>query len=169
MGLSVISVDELVPGDKGTGSNSKIYTINNWMDEFDSEVQKVVLHFHTPLSLKKHSQVINTKFSFLDIIKATIRRLRDLKRYYGNDSNMGQINKKFYSCAKLIHCSTQNIKYQDKKRYSHSQNKFLPLSGFIGDVILTGNLQIFMPLLKATELVHIGRGTSSGNGFVTCT
>jgi len=57
--------------------------------------------------------------------------------------------------------------YQNKKRYSHRQHKLLPLSGFMGDVVLSGNFQLFMPLLKASVLIHIGRGTSSGNGCVS--
>jgi len=165
MGLSVRSLDKLYP--ENTSTNKKKITIKNWVDVCDLNSQKIILHCHTPLSMKKNNHIINTKFSFMDIIKAIIRRLRDLKRYYGNDDNMGQIDKNFYNHSKLIHCSTQKIGYHNKNRYSHSQHKLIPLSGFIGYVSLTGNLQIFVPLIKASEIIHIGRGTSNGNGYVS--
>jgi CRISPR-associated endoribonuclease Cas6 len=165
MGFTVKSINLLYPENQTT---EKKLTLNDWIKGCDVGDQKLILRCHTPLSMKKNNQVIQSQVDCLDIIKAIIRRLRDLKRYYGNDENMGHITKEYYETAKAIHCATKNTVYQRKKRYSHHQQKLLPLSGFLGDIVLSGNLHLFIPLLKAGELVHIGRGTSSGNGCVSC-
>jgi len=163
LGFTVINFESLYPDNQPM---EKEWVLEDWINTFSINHHTIGIRCHTPLSMKKDNHVITTQFSFMDFIKAIIRRLRDLKRYYGNDDNMGHFTNEFYSIAKTIHCSTKTVTYQKKNRYSYSQHKRLPLSGFMGELTFTGNLQWFMPLLKAGELIHIGRGTSSGNGCV---
>ncbi len=46
----------------------------------------------------------------------------------------------------------------------HSQEQRIFLDGFEGDIEFSEKAGGFIELLKAGEFVHIGKGTSSGNG-----
>lgn len=38
------------------------------------------------------------------------------------------------------------------------------MGGFVGDMIFEGDIQLFMPLIKAGEVLHVGKGTGFGLG-----
>lgn len=38
------------------------------------------------------------------------------------------------------------------------------MGGFVGEIIFEGEIEPFMPLLKAGEILHVGKGTSFGLG-----
>ena len=91
MVFTVRSINLLYPENQTT---EKKLTLNDWIKDCDVGDQKLILRCHTPLSMKKNNQVIQSQVAFLDIIKAIIRRLRYLKRYYGNDENIWDISQK---------------------------------------------------------------------------
>ncbi len=40
----------------------------------------------------------------------------------------------------------------------------MKMGGFIGDITFEGNSEPFMPLIKAGEVLHVGKGTGFGLG-----
>ena len=40
----------------------------------------------------------------------------------------------------------------------------MKMGGFIGDITFEGNIEPFMPFIKAGEILHVGKGTGFGLG-----
>jgi CRISPR/Cas system endoribonuclease Cas6 (RAMP superfamily) len=39
------------------------------------------------------------------------------------------------------------------------------MGGFVGDITFEGDIGLFMPLIKAGEILHVGKGTGFGLGM----
>ncbi len=58
------------------------------------------------------------------------------------------------------------LRWRELERYSNRQERKTPLDGFVGSVTLAGELGPFVPLLRAAEVLHVGKGTTFGLGRV---
>ncbi len=38
------------------------------------------------------------------------------------------------------------------------------MGGFVGDITFEGDIEPFMPIIKAGEVIHVGKGTGFGLG-----
>ena len=56
------------------------------------------------------------------------------------------------------------LQWQDWERYSHRQRTRMKLGGFIGTAVYEGNLTPWLPLVKAGEVLHVGKATAFGLG-----
>jgi len=66
--------------------------------------------------------------------------------------------------ARGVQVKKKNLRWFDWERYSARQDTRMNLGGFLGKVTFEGDLEPFMPLIKAGEVVHVGKGTSFGLG-----
>jgi hypothetical protein len=66
--------------------------------------------------------------------------------------------------AKKIEVSDTKLSWYDWERYSGRQERKIAMGGFIGDITFKGALAPFMPLIKAGEVLHVGKGTAFGLG-----
>ena len=64
--------------------------------------------------------------------------------------------------VKLLECNFQNATWY---RISYRQKKEIRMDGVTGRVTYKGNLEPFLPLLAAGELLHIGKATVFGQGL----
>ena len=122
---------------------------------------RVRLNFITPTAIKSNGR-INGRFDFTALIKALKRRIKALSIYHN-----GKTGFEFeYDAAHIagIKTKTDGIKPYSWRRYSNRQEKKIDFSGYIGSMEVEGDLTPYMPLLKAGEIVHVGRGTVYGMG-----
>ncbi len=152
------------------------WSLAEWVKELDAGVERqgghddgpasgaMGLEFVTPVRLKEKGRSVNRDLSFPILMKSLIRRLRDLKRAFGNDNDMGRGSNRFFKMAKAVKVENSRLFWRQKKRFSHSQKQDVFLNGLEGEIAFRGPVSAFAPLLKAGEIVHIGKGTSSGNG-----
>ncbi len=63
-----------------------------------------------------------------------------------------------------IQIQETELHWQDWERYSNRQQRRHPFGGFIGRLVLEGELAPWLPLLKAGEFLHAGSATSFGLG-----
>jgi hypothetical protein len=47
---------------------------------------------------------------------------------------------------------------------SSRQEQRINMGGFVGEITFEGDLRSFMPLIKAGEVLHVGKGTAFGLG-----
>ncbi|MGE0087817.1 MAG: CRISPR system precrRNA processing endoribonuclease RAMP protein Cas6 [Desulfococcaceae bacterium] len=127
-------------------------------------IARLHLRMITPVRLFNDNSLKNIDFSI--IVQAIVRRLRDLKRRFGEGSDMGRAEESFYHAVKKVGTVHNDLHWSKRERYSRRQSRGVSLSGFRGNIIFQGPVQAFYPLLKAAEIVHVGKGTSGGCGRV---
>jgi len=71
----------------------------------------------------------------------------------------------------LDHASTLTIerstlRWHDWRRFSNRQNTAMLFGGFVGDLTLAGDLEPLLPLFRAVEALHVGKGATFGMGWV---
>ncbi len=142
------------------------HSLDEWLqsDRFASEpADRIQLDLITPLDIRAKKSAGG--LSFTGLIKAVIRRMRDLKRAYGQDSLMGEFSQEFYDLADQIQMDTGAL-----RRISWyapgSQGKRIPLTGLQGEIYIQGELAPFLPLLQAGSLLGIGANITYGLGRV---
>lgn len=66
--------------------------------------------------------------------------------------------------AQAIKTIGSNLRWHDWERYSARQDTRMKMGGFVGEITFEGNIEPFMPLIKAGEVLHVGKGTTFGFG-----
>ena len=66
--------------------------------------------------------------------------------------------------ASTVSVVSHHLRWFDWERFSSRQNSEMKLGGLLGDVSFEGDVRPFGPLLRAGEIVHVGKGTSFGLG-----
>lgn len=122
------------------------------------------LEFITPTRLFSKGRQRRQRVSLALIVKVLVRRLRDLKRCYGEDRHMGQTGDLFYKAANAVRVKDDKLWYSHRKRYSHRQGQNVFLHGLRGRICFQGPFHPFLSLLRAGEMIHIGKGVSCGAG-----
>lgn len=97
------------------------------------------------------------------LFRMLLRRMKDLKRMYGADNNMGEAAS-LYDLADTISLEQAKLVWSSDKHFSKRQKNNVNLSGFSGSLIFAGDLQPFLPFLFAGEMIQIGKKTTYGNG-----
>jgi hypothetical protein len=124
-------------------------------------------HFVTPVHILTNGKALNKEdFSFKHLMLAIIYRLRDLKRSYGNDTDMGKIPADFSEITRQVGIVQNRLYWSRKKRFSKRQGQDIWLNGLKGDICFQGPFHHFSRMLKAAEIVRVGKGASEGNGWI---
>ena len=66
--------------------------------------------------------------------------------------------------AKEIATKKSNLKWYAWQRYSARQDRRIDMDGFVGEIAYEGNMAPFLSLLKAGEVLHVGKATTFGLG-----
>lgn len=128
-----------------------------------NKISDISLNFVTPLRIKfKRDLVVRPEFHIF--IRNLLRRVLLLYYFHCGNNKPSWDHKEIIKHAESVTIKNQNIKWYDWERYSSRQNTRMKLGGIIGNITYYGNIEPFMPLLKAGEILHIGKGTSFGLG-----
>ena len=127
---------------------------------------RLTLRFVSPVRLVKDNRVTDRDVTFGLLASALIRRLRDLKRSYGTDRHMGEMGAGFREAVNAVTIESNELAWVRRKRFSRRQGKPVYLDGFVGEISFDGPHDVFWPLIKAGEFIHVGKSTSSGCGRI---
>jgi hypothetical protein len=134
--------------------------------------REIAVTFLTPTRLKYNGK-LTTDLEFHVFIRQLLRRLFLLTHYYCKDSAAGDsisgegYHRTLIDMASAIRVTSSNLRWYDWERYSRRQDTRMKLGGFVGEIVYTGDLSLFIPFLKAGEILHVGKGTSFGLGKYT--
>ena len=120
---------------------------------------RITLDLVTPLQ----SGRMKSGITFKRFVTAIIGRLRDLKRIYHPDDDMGSFSPHFYELMAQV----KNIEVPRQvypSHYSRSRKKKIHLKGFHGRLTFEGPVMPFIPLLAAGSLVAVGNKLTYGLG-----
>lgn len=123
----------------------------------------VALKFLTPARIS-YGRDLAVKLEFHILVRTLLRRLYLLYYFHSGMQEPLWNHKQIIAEAENISIERDNLRWHDWERYSSRQAVRMKMGGLIGDIIYKGNIEPFMPILKAGEILHVGKGTSFGLG-----
>lgn len=128
-----------------------------------SKVEEIELSFDYPVRIEKSGQLVSENFTFELILRNIMRRLDSITYFhmdYKLDLNFSQL----VAQAKDIKQKKEQMKFYDNIRYSKNKEKKIWMGGFVGKIKFQGGLNKFIPLLKAGEIINLGKKCAYGMG-----
>ncbi|MFN3535182.1 MAG: CRISPR system precrRNA processing endoribonuclease RAMP protein Cas6 [Desulfatiglandales bacterium] len=134
-------------------------------DDFrtSDKVSELTLHLITPLRIKYNRDLV-VKLGFHILIRNLLRRLGLLYYFHCGQKKPIWDHREIIDHAESIKILDSRLKWYDWERYSFRQNTRMRLGGLLGEIAYSGEIEPFMPLLRAGEILHAGKGTSFGLG-----
>lgn len=130
-------------------------------------VRSIMVHFHTPLRVKRDSRLTDT-LPFHVLLRTMLRRLSGLLACYnGGEPRLDY--KGLVTRAQNVKTAENRLQWNDWRRYSNRQEKAMMMGGVVGTVIYEGDMTEFMPMMDFCSRVHIGKQTAFGLGRFTAT
>ena len=127
------------------------------------EDTQLTLDFLTPTRILYDSH-LTLDLVFHILIRNLLRRLSLLYYFHcGGDPSEWDF-KGIIEIAKDVKVKKQALTWHDWERYSTRQDTRMKMGGFVGNISFEGNIEPFMQLIKAGEILHVGKGTSFGLG-----
>lgn len=123
----------------------------------------VTLNFLTPTRLSYDSR-LTLDLEFHILIRQLLRRLSLLCYFHCGIDPSGWDFKGIIEKAKEVKVRSKNLKWYDWERYSARQDARINMGGFVGKITFEGNFASFMPLIRAGQVLHVGKGTGFGLG-----
>ena len=125
--------------------------------------QQLTLNFLTPTRLL-YNGALTLDLEFHIFIRNLLRRLSLLSYFHcGGDPSewdfKGMIEK-----SEEVTIKKKNLRWYDWSRYSGRQETRIKMGGFVGEIMFEGNIEPFMSLIKAGQVLHVGKGTGFGLG-----
>ncbi|MEN8904378.1 MAG: CRISPR system precrRNA processing endoribonuclease RAMP protein Cas6 [Clostridiales bacterium] len=131
--------------------------------DFNGETaNKLIIEFKTPVKLLQKKKMISD-ISFEVLMKNILRRISLLSHFHC-DRKLELDFTDIINKSKEIITKSSNLKFYDWERISRNTNKPVFMGGFMGVIIYEGELDDFIPFVKAGEIFHIGKGCSFGMG-----
>lgn len=122
----------------------------------------VEIHFYTPLVIRKNGAILK-EFDTKSFFTTLLRRVTNLNAFHGKTKDININPEKILTAVDSLETESY-MKPERKSRYSTRQNARLDYSGITGNVRLKGDTGTLEPLLKAGEILGVGKNTVFGYG-----
>jgi CRISPR-associated endoribonuclease Cas6 len=164
----IYSADDQLFRSNGNG------TFKSW---FESRIQafsnangnraasRIDMQFLTPTFLKAEGEVVRRP-EFRHVFKRLRDRVNALSTFFGN----GPLDVDFRGLgerAEKVRTLASHFEWVERARTSSKTGQRHELSGFIGEGAYEGDLADFLPWLTLGELLHVGKHTAWGNGWIS--
>lgn len=126
----------------------------------------VRLCFVTPTRLKFDNHY-GMEFTFRMLAFKLLRRTLELAYFHVPDAEVDWNFTALLTQAESVSIRNQTLEWQDRHRYSNRQKSEMEMGGFVGELTLDGAVEPFAELLRLSEIVGVGKGTSFGLGKVS--
>lgn len=124
---------------------------------------RATLRFLTPTRLRIEDDHVETA-TFPELIAAMAQRLFEVAHFHVRDCPIDWNLEPLLAAAREVKLTGLDLRWQDWERYNARQHTLMNMGGFLGTVEIEGDLAPFTPLLRAAEILHVGRGTPFGLG-----
>jgi len=152
------------------GQMPRSLTAASWRDLATRQagaMNNVRLQVRTRLRLQREGLTNADPPSFVDLVRALVRRSDILARVYCAECDPFPDPRHWLQAAEDVSLASARLHWQEHKRRSTSTGHTMPLDGFVGSLRYTApaaQLAPFLPLLYLGEAIGVGRGCSFGNG-----
>lgn len=127
------------------------------------KVDIIALKFITPLRIR-YNRNLAVKPEFHILIRNLLRRFSLLYYFHCGNRIPSWNHKEIINHAQSVSIISSSLRWVDWERYSARQDRRMKLGGLVGEATYQGNLESFIPILKAGEILHAGKNTSFGLG-----
>ncbi len=123
----------------------------------------LTLNFLTPARIiyNKH---LTLDLEFHILIRNFLRRLSLLYYFHCGGDPSGWDFKGIIEKAQDVKVKKRNLKWYDWERYSARQETKMKMGGCVGKITFEGDIEPFIDLIRAGEVLHVGKGTGFGLG-----
>ena len=132
-------------------------------DHHKTRSRKLTLSFSTPTRINYNGR-LTREVEFHIITRQLLRRLALLSYFHCNMDISDWKFKDIIRKAEKVNVKENKLHWFDWQRYSMRQDKRIKMGGFVGEITFQGDIAPFMPLIKAGEMLHVGKGTVFGLG-----
>lgn len=162
--------DEAIPVfDAGSGQLRSVELSagpETWMQLASAwSADRLTVEFLTPTRLRHDDRWVSAGPPFPALVKALLSRLSSLAYFHGGvrweTDFRGWIDR-----AAEVNLAQATTTWVDWERYSGRQQQRIEMGGLVGTATYTGDLAPYRPLLALGELLHVGKGTVFGNGWL---
>jgi hypothetical protein len=131
-------------------------------DHSRGENERVTLEFLTPARLRQEADLV-VRPEFATLAAALLRRVSVLAELHcGHQPAIDA--RELLARADAVRVERSELRWHDWERYSARQDARMALGGFVGRITFAGPLEVWMPLLRLGEVLHVGKGTAFGLG-----
>lgn len=130
--------------------------------------RRITLTFLTPTRLQVRGR-LQEEPGFRNLVFLLLRRTLELAWFHLPTPQKAEIDwhlRPLLDRASHVSVITSGLRWQEWQRYSNRQQRTIALGGFVGTMELEGDLAPFGPLLRAAEVLHVGKGATFGLGRV---
>lgn len=124
------------------------------------------LRFLTPTRLKFKND-LTIEFTFRMLVFKMLRRVLELAHFHVPEAAIDWEFHDLLVAADAVQITQRDLRWLDWERRSNRQKTEMLMGGFVGEMILEGELSPFHDLLHAVEVVHVGKGCVFGNGKIS--
>jgi len=128
----------------------------------------VALRFVTPTRIKVDGRLVG-EVDFPTFVERALRRTLELAHFHQPEVDRiawRRLEGRLVAAAREVRVSEARFRWHDWRRYSNRQNGSMSLGGFVGGMVLEGDLRPFTRLFRTAEVVHVGKGATFGLGRV---
>lgn len=125
---------------------------------------QITIRFLTPTFLRVNGEVVRCP-QFHHVFKRLRDRINALSTFYGDgplEANFRELGEH----AEAIRSLSAEANWVERARTSSRTRQRHDLSGFVGQVTYEGDLEEVVPWLALGEVVHVGKHTAWGNGWM---
>lgn len=146
-------------------SNFEVITGRKITDIHADTSKSIRIYYQTPFRMKnKERFLVQPDFQF--IIRGLIRRLYSLLFVHHNYQTLEVDFSEYIRLANMIELVSNQTQWLDWERFSNRQQERLMFGGIVGKADYYGDWQIFYPLLKLGEWIHLGKSSVFGLGKI---
>lgn len=130
--------------------------------------ERITLSFLTPTRLQVRGR-LEEEPGFRTLVFLMLRRTLELAWFHVPTPPISEIDwhlRPLLDRASEVNVTASDLRWQEWQRYSNRQQRKISLGGFVGTLELEGDLTPFGPLLRAAEVLHVGKGATFGLGRV---
>ena len=125
--------------------------------------REVSITFLTPARIVYGRRLVSD-LEFKVLVTSLLRRLLLLGHFHCNQNGGGWDHKAMIGRAEKVEKVQDSLSWRDWERYSGRQKTRMKMGGLVGTVTYRGEIEPFLSLLRAGEVLHVGKGTAFGLG-----
>lgn len=126
---------------------------------------EISINFLTPTLLKAENAIARSP-EFHHLFKRLRDRINSLSTFFGG----GPLSADFAGLglrAEQVRTVSSDVRWVERFRTSSKTHQRHELSGFTGTAVYAGDLHEFLPWLALGELVHLGKHSAWGSGWIS--